>query len=151
MLNKGEMIPEITLNNQDGNKVSLRDFDGTPLVIYFYPKDNTPGCTAEACSFRDHYEEFKVAGAEVIGVSSDTVASHKSFYDKRKLPFILLSDPYRQAEKAFGVPRNLFGLLPGRVTFIINREGMIVHTFNSSINPIKHVAEALKIISAGII
>ena len=120
MLIKGDALPEISLPDQDGKEVFLSSFKGTPLVIYFYPKNNTSGCTAEACSFRDHYEKFKELGAEVIGISGDSVSSHYKVREKKKLLFILLSDKNRYAEKVFGVPRNLFGTLPGRVTFIVS-------------------------------
>ena len=130
MLKIGENLPDIQLPNQDGEMISLHSFKGkNPLVIYFYPKNNTPGCTIEACSFRDSYEDFLSLGAVVIGISGDTVASHKSVAEKRKLPFILLSDSNREAERAFGVERNLFGLLPGRVTFIADQHGRIYRYF----------------------
>ncbi len=124
--------------------ISLRSFKGTPLVIYFYPKNNTPGCTAEACSFRDSYEDFTTLGAMVIGISGDSVDSHKRVTKKRRLPFTLLSDSKREAEKAFGVKRNLFGLLPGRVTFIADQDGRIVDVFSSAIRPRAHITTALK-------
>lgn len=149
MLKKGDPVPNISLKNQDGEEIQLTSFIGNkPLVIYFYPKNNTPGCTAEACSFRDQYEVFREHGTEVIGISGDSVLSHKRVKSKRKLPFILLSDANRIAEKAFGVPRNMFGMLPGRVTFISDIEGTIVHTFNSSVNATQHVAEALKVVKS---
>lgn len=145
MLKIGDQIPDITLQDQDGQDVSITSFKGkNPLVIYFYPKNNTPGCTAEACSFRDHYEAFKELGAEVIGISGDSVASHQKVKNRRKLPFILLSDSKRKAEKAFGVPRSVLGLLPGRVTFVANKAGEIIHTFNSASNATRHIPEALK-------
>ncbi len=145
MLKKGDQIPDITLQNHEGVDVSLASFkDKQPIVVYFYPKNNTPGCTAEACSFRDHYEAFKELGAEVIGISGDSVDSHQKVKNKRKLPFILLSDPMRKAEKSFGVPRSVLGLFPGRVTFIADKSGEIIHTFNSSSNATKHIPEALK-------
>ena len=145
MLEKGEKIPELTLLDQDENEVHLHSLIGDhPLVIYFYPKDETPGCTAEACSFRDHFEDFREYGASVYGISADSPRSHRNFIKRHQLNFSLLSDENRAAEKAFGVPRNLFGLLPGRVTFIIDRDGTIQHTFNSAMNPTKHIKEALK-------
>lgn len=149
MLKKGNKIPEITLKDQNGRDVSLQNFKGRPLVVYFYPKDETPGCTAEACSFRDHYEEFKAAGAEVIGISRDSVASHQSFAQKRKLPFILLSDEKGQALKAFDIKTGLFGLF-GRVTFIIDKEGMVTHSFESNLNIQKHIKESLKYIKKAV-
>jgi peroxiredoxin Q/BCP len=147
-LSVGTKAPEFTLNDQDGKPVSLADFRGQKsVVVYFYPKDDTPGCTAEACSFRDQFTEFSDAGAEVIGISSDSEASHKKFADKHKLPFTLLSDRGGKVRAAFGVPAT-FGLLPGRVTFVIDKEGVVRHAFNSQINATKHVAESLTVLRA---
>jgi len=147
-LSVGTKAPEFTLNDQDGKPVSLADFRGQKsVVVYFYPKDDTPGCTAEACSFRDQFTEFSDAGAEVIGISSDSEASHKKFADKHKLPFTLLSDRGGKVRTAFGVPAT-FGLLPGRVTFVIDKEGVVRHAFNSQINATKHVAESLTVLRA---
>ncbi len=141
----GDQIPNLTLNNQDGVPIRLHDFIGkNPLVIYFYPKDETPGCIREACSFRDQFEDFVEIGAQVFGVSSDSVASHKRFATKYRLNFQLLSDPDKKAESAFDVPRRLLGLLPGRVTYTFNINGQLIHTFNSSISPKKHISEAIE-------
>lgn len=148
MLSKGDYLPDISLKDKDGNQRSLSEFKGNPLVVYFYPKNETPGCVAEACSFRDQYTDFKDVGAEIVGISGDSVNSHQKFAQKRKLDFVLLSDSKRLAEKAFGVPRNLFGLLPGRVTFIADADGKIIHTFSSAANATKHVAESLKAIKS---
>ena len=146
MLNKGEKIPAISLADQNGKETALSDFTGQPLVIYFYPKDNTTVCTAQACGFRDNYEDFQKVGAEVIGISGDSTLSHKKVADKRRLPFILLSDPKKKALKAFGVPSGLFGLLPGRVTFIFDKEGKVVHTFRADFQANSHIKEALKVL-----
>jgi peroxiredoxin Q/BCP len=116
------------------------------IVIYFYPKDNTAGCTREACNFRDQYEVFKESGAEVIGISSDSVKSHTNFANKHNLNFILLSDQQGKVRKLFGVPANFFGLIQGRVTYIVNKEGKVVHIFNSQLNIDKHISEALKVL-----
>src|SRR3954449_3143557 len=108
----GAPAPDFTLPNQEGKPVSLKDYKGkSAVVLYFYPKDYTPGCTAEACSFRDSYDVFKEAGAEVIGVSSDTADSHQAFAAKHGLPFVLLSDQGGKVRKLYGVP-STFGLLP---------------------------------------
>ena len=128
--------------------VSLSDLVGNPMVIYFYPKDNTAVCTAQACGFRDHYEQFQQAGAEVIGISRDSAESHKHVTNKRNLPFLLLSDSKKEAHKAFKVPSSLFGLLPGRVTFVIDKEGKVAHTFRADFNADKHIKEALKVIKS---
>lgn len=146
MLNKGDQIPDLTLENQDEKLISLASFIGTPLVIYFYPKDNTHVCTAQACGFRDNYEDFKQAGAEVIGISRDSSASHKKVSEKRKLPFVLLSDPKKEALKGFKVPSSLFGMLPGRVTFVVDQEGKIAHTFRADFNADQHIKQALKVL-----
>jgi len=140
----GDLAPDFTLPSQSGSTVSLQDFIGKKnIVLYFYPKDNTGGCTAEACSFRDSYEVFKDTGAEVIGVSSDSVQTHEQFGARYKLPFLLLSDRDGVARKSYGVPMT-FGLIPGRVTYIIDKQGIIRHIFSSLFMPQKHIEEALK-------
>jgi peroxiredoxin Q/BCP len=145
----GDTAPHFTLEDQNGKNFSLQDILGKKnLVIYFYPKDETPGCTAEACSFRDQYEDFKNADTEVIGISADSVESHKKFASGRKLPFILLSDSDNLVRKKYGVPNSLFGLMPGRVTYVVDKQGIVRHVFNSQINAKKHVSEALKILQA---
>ncbi|ESU23890.1 peroxiredoxin [Flavobacterium saliperosum S13] len=116
------------------------------LVIYFYPKDDTPGCTKQACFFRDQFEEFKDVGAEVIGISGDSVKSHKKFAEQYKLPFTLLSDQDKSLRKLFGVPTNLLGLLPGRVTYVVDKQGIVRLVFDS-MNAESHfpkVVEAVK-------
>jgi peroxiredoxin Q/BCP len=126
--------------------VHLRDLLGAgEVVLYFYPKDNTPGCTAEAKAFRDSYEAFKEMGAEVIGVSSDSVDSHVDFASRCDLPFTLLSDPGGKVRGLYGVPSTL-GLLPGRVTYVIDTNGVVRHIFNSQFNATKHVEEAIRIL-----
>ena len=147
MLKKGDRIPSITLVDQDGKNVSLDSFRGNPLIIYFYPKDNTRVCTAQACGFRANYEAFQEMGAEVIGISGESHESHKQVTNKRKLPFILLSDPKKEARKAFKLP-SLLGLLPGRVTFIVDKEGIIKHTFRADFNAEQHIKEALKVVQS---
>ena len=142
----GDAAPEFDLASADGKRVRLSDYRGKrSVVLYFYPKDDTPGCTKEACSFRDSYESFKDAGAEVIGVSSDSEESHKKFSDKFKLPFTLVADAGGAVRKRYGVPATL-GLLPGRVTFVIDRNGVVRHVFNSQLQATKHVDEALAVL-----
>jgi peroxiredoxin Q/BCP len=142
----GDRAPEFTLNDQHGRPVSLADFRGTKnVVVYFYPKDDTPGCTKESCSFRDHYAAFQDAGAEVIGVSSDSERSHKAFAEKHRLPFTLLADTGGKVRAAFGVPRTA-GVLPGRVTYVIDKQGTIRHAFNSQMAATRHVDEALAVL-----
>jgi peroxiredoxin Q/BCP len=140
----GDPAPDFTLPNQAGDPVSLHDFIGkSSVVLYFYPKDNTPGCTTEACAFRDSYEVFKEAGAEVIGISSDSADSHRQFTSKYRLPFVLLSDRHGAVRKRYEVP-STFGLLPGRVTYIIDKQGIVRHIYSSQFAAEKHVPEALK-------
>ncbi len=140
----GDTAPDFALPTQTGSAISLHDFLGKKsIVLYFYPKDNTPGCTTEACSFRDTYKVFKDAGAEVIGVSSDSPESHEQFAKQHHLPFVLLSDTNGAIRKRYGVPTTL-GLLPGRVTYIIDRQGIVRHIFSSQFTPEKHITEALK-------
>ncbi|MDD4602942.1 MAG: peroxiredoxin [Bacteroidales bacterium] len=135
--------PEFSLPDQNGRRVNLNDFLGKAnLVVYFYPKDESYGCTKEACSFRDSYEVFKEAGAEVIGISSDNISSHQAFAANHKLPFILLSDKNNIVAEKYGVGKSL-GVLPGRVTFVINKQGTIRMIFSSQINFQKHVDEAI--------
>ncbi|MBW4681587.1 MAG: peroxiredoxin [Microcoleus vaginatus WJT46-NPBG5] len=140
----GDTAPDFTLPSQAGTPVSLHDFRGKKaVVLYFYPKDDTPGCTTQSCAFRDKYEAFKDAGAEVIGVSGDSLASHQQFATKHNLPFTLLSDTGNLLRKLFGVPSTL-GILPGRVTYVIDRDGIVRHIFNSQMNFKAHIEESLK-------
>lgn len=144
----GDRAPDFTLPDQTGKPVRLGDLLGERVVVlYFYPKDETPGCTAEACSFRDSYQVFKDAGAEVVGISTDTVESHQSFAAHHQLPFVLLSDADGALRKRYGVPTT-FGLLPGRVTYVIDRDGIVRHIFSSQLQAEKHVSEAIKTIKA---
>lgn len=148
-LGKGDKIPSFKLKNQEDEWVNIDDHVGkSPLVIYFYPKDDTPGCTREACSFRDSFEDFEAHHAKVFGISADSPRSHKRFAEKHRLNFTLLSDPSRKVEQQFGVPRSLLGLLPGRVTYIIDQEGIIRHVFSSQLNADKHVKEAIRVIQS---
>lgn len=142
----GDLAPDFTLPDQSGKMVSLTEFtDKKIVVLYFYPKDFSSGCTAEACSFRDSYTVFQEAGAEVIGISSQSVDSHKRFALANNLPFTLLSDEDGRIRKLYGVASTL-GIIPGRVTFVIDRIRVVRHVFSSQTNPTKHVEEALKII-----
>ncbi len=143
-LQVGDRIPRFALPDADGRVVASDELLGKgPVVIYFYPKDDTPGCTAEACSFRDEYEVFKDAGAEVVGLSGDDATAHAAFRDKHRLPFVLLSDKANAVRKAFGVKSTL-GLLPGRSTYVVDAQGLIRHKFDSQLFARKHVSEALE-------
>src|SRR5262245_57169688 len=139
----GDQAPDFVLPDRTGKMVRLSDFRGRKaVVLYFYPKDDTPGCTKESCAFRDSYEAFQEAGAEVIGVSSDTAESHGRFASKYRLPFTLLSDRGGEVRRRYTVPATL-GLLPGRVTYVIDCDGTVRHVFNSQFQPAQHIAEAL--------
>ena len=142
----GDKAPDFTLPSQSGEQVRLYDRLGSSVVVlYFYPKDNTRGCTAEACAFRDSHEVFAEAGAEVIGVSSDSADRHAGFASKHRLPFTLLADQGGKVRKTYGVPAAL-GFIPGRVTYVIDRTGTVRHVFNSMTNIDGHVGEALEIV-----
>ena len=140
----GDAAPEFTATASDGQKITLADFKGKqPVVIFFYPKDNSPLCTQEACSFRDAYEDFVKLGAAVIGISSDTDESHRSFAATHQLPYFLIADRDGALRRMFGVPNTLF-VLPGRVTYVIDLSGVVRQVFNSQIFGSRHVEEALK-------
>ncbi len=144
----GDIAPDFTLTSQTGESVSLKDFQGKKcVVLYFYPKDDTPGCTAESCAFRDSYQVFKDAGAEVIGISSDTAQSHQQFATKYNLPFILLSDTENKVRQLYGVPATMW-VLPGRVTYIIDQDGSVRHLFDSMWEFQRHAEEALTTLKA---
>jgi len=143
----GSTIPSFTLPDQNGNLFAINSVLGKKnLVIYFYPKDDSPGCTAQACSFQDQFEVFSQADAVIIGISGQSVKSHKEFAEKHRLSFTLLSDEGNNIRKQFGVPTNLLGLLPGRVTYIADKTGKVIYVFNSQTNATKHVDEALRIL-----
>ena len=144
----GDKAPDFKLVNQLGFRIRLYDIIGAQnIVLFFYPKDNSPGCTKEARAFRDSYEVFQEYGAEVMGISSDSVDSHKYFSDKHKLPFTLMSDNEGKVRKLYGVPKTM-GILPGRVTYIIDKQGIVRHMFNSQLNFKGHIEESLKILKS---
>lgn len=133
-MNIGDKIPEILGTDQDGNEVKTADFKGRKIILYFYPKDNTPGCTAEACSLRDHYDELLETGYEVIGVSADNEESHRRFIEKQQLPFRLIADTDKKLIEAMGVwgEKNMYGRITMgllRTTFLIDEEGRVEHVF----------------------
>ena len=147
-IQSGDKCPIFSLPDQNGQQVNIADLIGKKiLAIYFYPKDETPGCTKEACSFRDSYEDFKDLGCEVIGISSDSVATHKKFEQQHRLNFLLLADTKKDVRKAFGVPPNLFGLIPGRVTYVVDLNGTVRGIFNSLTNAEGHIREALRMVN----
>ncbi|MBK7172295.1 MAG: peroxiredoxin [Bacteroidales bacterium] len=143
----GSTIPSFTLPDQNGSLFDINSVIGKKnVVIYFYPKDDSPGCTAQACSFRDQFEVFKEADAVIIGISGQSVESHKEFAIKHRLTFTLLSDKGNKIRKQFGVPTNLLGLLPGRVTYVADKTGKVIYIFNSQMQASRHVDEALRIL-----
>lgn len=146
-ISEGSNVPSFELKDQNGNLFQLDSVLGKKnLVIYFYPKDDSPGCTKEACAFRDQFGVFEDEDAIIIGINAQSVESHFDFAKKYRLNFILLSDTENKVRKLFGVPKNLFGLITGRVTYVINKEGKVVYMFNSQAQAEKHVDEALRIL-----
>jgi peroxiredoxin Q/BCP len=144
----GDKAPDFSLPSNRGRDVSLSEFKGKKaVVLFFYPKDNTPGCTAEACDFRDSHARFVGSGAEVIGVSEDTVASHEGFARKHDLPMTLLSDIGGKVRALYGV-KNTLGFIKGRVTFVIDPQGIVRHVFESQLQFGRHVTEALDMVKA---
>ncbi|AIG30540.1 peroxiredoxin [Flavobacterium psychrophilum] len=142
----GDKMPIFGAKDQDGNNFYIESvLHKKILVIYFYPKDETPGCTKQACSFRDEYEDIKNAGAEVIGISSDSPNSHKKFAQNHKLPYTLLSDNDKNIRKLFGVPSAMLGLIPGRVTYVIDLKGTVQMVYNN-LNASQHIPKSLEAI-----
>lgn len=141
----GDVAPDFTLPSHTSGQVSLSDYRGQVVVLYFYPKDDTPGCTAQACALRDSHEVFTDAGAVVIGISSDSVESHQKFAERYKLPFTLASDEGGATRKAYGIPAT-FGIIPGRVTYVIDADGVIRHFFRSQNRIGGHVDGALAMV-----
>lgn len=143
----GDRVPDFELPDQSGRVLKTTDLVGRgPLVIFFYPRDETPGCTVEACTFRDAHAELAEAGATVVGISSDGVESHRRFADKHHLPYSLLADDGGRVRARFGVPRSLFGLSDGRVTYIADRDGVVRHRFVGMFQAARHVKEALEMV-----
>ena len=147
-LQVGDVAPDFALPSSTDETVKLSDLRGKWAVVYFYPADDTPGCTKEACSFRDSFEDFTDAGAVVVGISGDSIESHKAFAAKHKLPFTLLSDGDGATREAWGVGKSL-GMLPGRVTYVIDPNGVLRKRFSSQLRFNKHKDEALATIRAG--
>lgn len=144
MMQVGDKIPDFTAIDSEGKPFESSSVIGAkPVVLYFYPKNFTPGCTKEACQFRDQYEAFKELGAEVIAVSSDSPKSHQKFKSAYQLPFIFIADEQKELRRKFGIKNNAFGLLPGRETFVIDKNGILQMRFNS-INATRHMPKALQ-------
>jgi len=142
----GDTIPSFTLKDQNGNDFDISTLLGRKkLVIFFYPQDGSLNCTKEACYFRDLSEVFEEAGAVVVGISGQSVESHKNFAEKNKLNYTILSDTENDVRKLFGVPARIFGLVPGRVTYVADKSGKVVYIFDSQTETQRHADEALKI------
>lgn len=145
-LSIGSELPDFQLLNQNNELVDSQNpsWENRPVVVFFYPKDNTPGCTAEVCEFRDEFEAFRNLDAVVIGISSDTVQSHSEFAKKHRLPFDLLADTSKKVRNLFEVKANLFGLLAGRATYIFDKNKQLKHIFQSQLFATSHIKEALE-------
>ena len=141
----GDKAPEFILLDQTGKQRSSKQIKNKVLILFFYPKDDTPGCTIEACGFRDKYDLFKILGAEVWGVSNGDSRSHLDFANKNNLPYPLLCDKDNILRKKFGVPKFL-GLIEGRVTYVIDSKGIIRHVFEDLLNGPAHIKEAIKVV-----
>lgn len=141
---EGDVAPEFARTDHAGRPVSLGALRGRWVVVYFYPKDGTPACTAQACAFRDAHEDLTDAGATVIGVSGDSDDSHRAVAQKREIPFHLVSDADGSLRTLFGVPRSLLGLMPGRVTYVIDPSGVVRRVINAPLRVSRHVRGALE-------
>ena len=143
----GDKCPDFSLLDQNGELVTIKEIIGEKnIVIYFYPKDNTWGCTKQACSFRDSFQDFVDLGCEVIGISTDSVDSHKMFSMKYNLNFKILSDVDDEVREKFGVPKSLFGIIKGRVTYIIDKKGTVAWNFNSQLNAEGHISKSIEVL-----
>ncbi len=139
----GDEVPAFILKDENGNSLTINSSIRKPMVIYFYPKDDTPGCIKEACKFRDEFEKFLKLGVFVVGISGDSVESHLEFKEKYRLPFTLLADTRNEVRKLFGVPKSML-FLPGRVTYVIDNMGVVQYIFNSQFGAEKHIENALQ-------
>jgi peroxiredoxin Q/BCP len=141
-LSVGDEAPKFSLPDQDGRIARLDDYHGRNVVLFFYPRNHTPGCTREACGFRDQYAAFQETGTAVIGISDDSPESHLRFAQRHQLPYRLLSDEDREVARSYGV-RRIMGILPGRITFVINGNGIVRNAFSSHFQLNRHISESL--------
>ena len=145
----GDIAPDFVLIDQHGDEFKLKNIIGEErIIVFFYPKDETPGCVAEACGFRDNFEEFANLNCKVVGISKDSVNSHAKFAKHYNLPYVLLSDPIKEVANLYGVESSLLGLLPGRKTYVIDKKGIVTHIFDYQFKAKQHVADALKALSS---
>lgn len=147
-LKLGDPLPDFSLKNQDNQMIRSQQFIGKNLILFFYPKNETPVCTIEACAFEENYNEFQSLDAEVVGISGDSVASHKNFAKNRGLTYNLLSDEEKEVQQLFGIKKKLFGLSSERTTFIFDNTGHLVKTIESQLNGKKHIKESLLALKA---
>ena len=143
MLKVGTPAPDFTATLDDGSEFKLSAQRGKPVVLYFYPKDETPGCTTQACSFRDNYGRVQKYGATIYGISTDSVESHEKFREHHALPFPLIADPTKEIRKAYDA-ETLFGLLTARVTYVVDGEGIVRHAFRSDFRPGSHIDQIIE-------
>ncbi|MCH2022669.1 MAG: peroxiredoxin [Saprospiraceae bacterium] len=143
---KGDSLPDFSLKDQNNHEVRSIHWIGKPVVVFFYPDDNTPICTAQVCLFRNNYHEFQKLGIRVVGISHNSSKSHSNFASQHQLPFLLLSDKNDEVRNLFGVPKRFFGLTPGRVTYVFDRDGKLIYINNSFMNAAKHVKGALDVL-----
>ena len=147
-MKEGQKVPHVVFEDQNKASKDIYDlFMNEFTILFFYPKNNTPGCTKEVCAIRDNYSDFNNYSVSLFGVSADSYSSHASFISKHQLPFPLISDREGKLRKAFQVKTELFGLLPGRVTYILNKEGVVQKIIESQFNPQKHITESLEFLS----
>ena len=139
----GDVLPAFALLDQNNQRVHSSDFIGRPLVTFFYPKDHTPGCTAQACDFRNYESDFQAVGAQVIGINDASVESHKGFADKYSLNYPILSDPGQKVRKSFGAPGLLFNTVANRITYVTDENHRVVYIFKSLMRATDHVEESL--------
>jgi peroxiredoxin Q/BCP len=148
MIKVGDKVPYFTAKDSNGIEFNIQDYIGNKaLIIFFYPKDDTPGCTKQACEFRNQYNQFKNRETEIIGISGDDDSDHRDFSIKYQLPYTLLSDSDKKIRNLFGVQSRFFGLLPNRITFVVNKNGIVIMRYENNFNPLSHIKKSLETIN----